>query len=87
MSKSPVPKKRSWLPWIALAAVAYVLSPVDLLPDLVPGIGWADDIFVTIAAFVTGAWQRKKEMEQEQQAPVASAGPAQAQTVEIQPFG
>ncbi len=56
-------KKKSWLPWLGLFAVAYILSPIDLIPDLAPGIGWADDAFVTLAALVTGAVQRKKAME------------------------
>ncbi len=33
--------------WIRLAAIAmafYVLSPIDLITDLLPIIGWADDL-------------------------------------------
>ena len=86
MSQQPIRKRRSWLPWIALAAVAYVLSPLDLLPDLLPGLGWGDDLFVTIAAFVTGAWQRKKEMELEKERPPGAPQPAASSTVELQPF-
>ena len=29
-----------------LAAVLYVVSPVDLIPDVVPIVGWLDDIGV-----------------------------------------
>ena len=29
-----------------LASLAYVISPVDLVPDFVPGLGWLDDLFV-----------------------------------------
>lgn len=29
-----------------LAAVAYVFMPLDVLPDLVPLLGWADDLTV-----------------------------------------
>lgn len=29
-----------------LGALLYVLSPVDLAPDLVPGLGWLDDLIV-----------------------------------------
>lgn len=87
MSKSSLPKKRSWLPWIALAVVAYVLSPIDLLPDLVPGVGWADDLLVTLAAFVTGAWQRMRERGQAKVEPEPQPAPAQSQSVELQPLG
>ncbi len=37
-------------PWVAkavlLAAVAYLVSPVDLIPDVVPVIGHLDDVIV-----------------------------------------
>ena len=38
--------------WLAVAALffvlqaAYVLMPVDLVPDLVPVVGWLDDLLV-----------------------------------------
>jgi uncharacterized membrane protein YkvA (DUF1232 family) len=37
-------------PWqkvaLTLLVVAYVGSPVDLLPDLIPFLGWGDDVYV-----------------------------------------
>ncbi|GAB4388098.1 MAG: hypothetical protein Kow0025_05310 [Thermodesulfovibrionales bacterium] len=39
------------VPWkavaMAAAAVLYFLSPVDLIPDFIPGVGYADDALVT----------------------------------------
>ncbi|MBA2730116.1 MAG: DUF1232 domain-containing protein [Euzebyaceae bacterium] len=32
-------------------AVAYLLSPVDLVPDWIPGLGQADDAVVAVLAF------------------------------------
>jgi len=29
-----------------LASLLYVLSPVDVLPDFLPGLGWVDDVLV-----------------------------------------
>jgi hypothetical protein len=29
-----------------LAAVLYVISPVDVVPDFIPGLGWLDDLLV-----------------------------------------
>lgn len=29
-----------------LASVLYVISPIDALPDFVPGVGWLDDLLV-----------------------------------------
>jgi len=37
-------------PWyakaIALAVVAYAVSPIDLIPDFVPVLGYLDDLFI-----------------------------------------
>lgn len=29
-----------------VGALVYILSPVDLIPDLLVGLGWVDDLFV-----------------------------------------
>ncbi|WP_029522237.1 YkvA family protein [Persephonella sp. KM09-Lau-8] len=38
------------VPWFTIAAVVvallYVLSPVDFIPDFIPGVGYVDDAFV-----------------------------------------
>jgi uncharacterized membrane protein YkvA (DUF1232 family) len=37
-------------PWYAkalgVAVIAYALSPVDLIPDFIPVIGWIDDLLI-----------------------------------------
>lgn len=38
-----------WNLSIIVATIAYVISPLDAIPDLVPLMGWADD--VTIVAY------------------------------------
>lgn len=39
------------VPWkavaLAAAAVLYFLSPIDIIPDFIPGVGYADDALVT----------------------------------------
>ncbi|MFN8570689.1 MAG: DUF1232 domain-containing protein [Gemmatimonadaceae bacterium] len=35
---------------IVVAAVAYVVSPIDLIPDVIPFLGEVDDVMVLIAA-------------------------------------
>ena len=38
------------IPWISIATAAaallYFLSPIDVLPDMIPGIGYIDDLLV-----------------------------------------
>ena len=38
-----VPKRAKWL---AAAAIAYALSPIDLIPDFIPVLGHLDDLLV-----------------------------------------
>ncbi|WP_008317969.1 YkvA family protein [Leptolyngbya sp. PCC 6406] len=47
--------------WVLLASFAYLISPIDLSPDLVPILGQIDDvalIFVMVSAFTQWATQR-----------------------------
>jgi uncharacterized membrane protein YkvA (DUF1232 family) len=38
------PAAPGWLKLGAVLIVLYVLSPIDLIPDFIPGIGFLDDI-------------------------------------------
>jgi uncharacterized membrane protein YkvA (DUF1232 family) len=38
---------------IPLTAIAYVLSPIDLVPDVIPVLGQLDDLGVLMAALTT----------------------------------
>lgn len=38
------PDKPWWLAPATLLLVGYVVSPIDLIPDVIPVIGWVDDI-------------------------------------------
>ena len=36
-----------WLPkWISVFVVAYALSPIDLIPDFIPVLGYLDDVII-----------------------------------------
>lgn len=37
-------KVPGWRKFVVVGAVAYVLLPIDLIPDLVPVLGWLDDL-------------------------------------------
>ena len=50
--------------------VIYVLSPVDAIPDIMPIIGWLDDlaVFVTqIAAFVMYVREKRRQFAEKAQ--------------------
>jgi uncharacterized membrane protein YkvA (DUF1232 family) len=32
--------------WVAIAVVAYALSPIDLIPDFIPVLGLLDDVII-----------------------------------------
>ena len=38
--------------WALLLAMLYVLVPIDILPDFLPGLGWTDDLGALVLAFV-----------------------------------
>lgn len=46
------PRVATWKKLLGVFAVAYVVMPVDLVPDVVPLLGWLDD--VGVVAMVLG---------------------------------
>lgn len=44
------PAAPGWLKWGALGIVAYLVSPIDLVPDWIPVLGVMDDIVVVTLA-------------------------------------
>jgi uncharacterized membrane protein YkvA (DUF1232 family) len=40
------PKTPFWIKALALAVVAYAISPIDLIPDFIPVLGYLDDLIV-----------------------------------------
>ena len=37
--------------WTIFVALLYIVGPFDLIPDIVPGLGWIDDAFVVGLVF------------------------------------
>ena len=46
---------------IAMAAVAYDLSPIDAVPDALPVLGWLDDVGFTVMAVLNAYQQFAKD--------------------------
>ena len=42
--------KEKWIVLILVLALLYIISPVDVVPDVIPVIGWADDVLVGVGA-------------------------------------
>jgi uncharacterized membrane protein YkvA (DUF1232 family) len=36
--------------FILIMALLYIISPIDLVPDVIPVVGWADDVAVGLGA-------------------------------------
>lgn len=55
-------KKNKIMPWVWLAlALAYTLSPIDLIPDTFPVLGWLDDLSILSAAILNLFQQYHKD--------------------------
>jgi len=51
-----------WSIVLIIVAVIYILSPYDLLPDLMPPLGWIDDL-VILGFLVRFFYRQKKKRE------------------------
>ena len=47
---------------VALLSVVYIISPIDLVPDVIPFLGWIDDGVITILLFKLAFKLLPKEM-------------------------
>lgn len=56
--------------WAIIAgALAYVVLPIDVIPDFIPGLGWIDDIFVLtmVTKQLSDVIDRYQEFRREQE--------------------
>ena len=57
-----VGKNKKGLSWVFLAlAVIYILSPIDIVPDFLPILGWLDDFLVGTLAVINFINQQKNK--------------------------
>jgi len=42
-----------WAKTVIIGALGYFISPVDAIPDIIPVVGYADDLGVLVAAIAT----------------------------------
>lgn len=51
----------AWARAVIVGALGYFISPLDAIPDVIPGAGYADDLGAVAAALATVALYIKKE--------------------------
>ena len=68
------------VPWhakaVALAVAAYAVSPIDLIPDFIPVLGYLDDLIIVPAGMALVIWLIPPEIMAEHRA-LAAARQAQ----------
>ena len=50
--------------WVALAVIAYALSPIDLIPDFIPVLGLLDDALIVPLGIALAVWLTPKPLWQ-----------------------
>lgn len=77
-----------WRKLVVVGAVAYVLLPIDLVPDLVPVLGWLDDIGALSAALAFFARDVQSHAAKERAIPTMSGehSGSGVQIVDAQPL-
>jgi uncharacterized membrane protein YkvA (DUF1232 family) len=58
------PNLPPWAKTVIFGALAYFIFPVDAIPDLIPGVGYVDDLGVLAAAVVTVALYITEDVKQ-----------------------
>ena len=51
----------TWARAVIVGALIYFVNPVDAIPDVIPGVGYSDDLAVLFAALATVAAHIKPE--------------------------
>jgi uncharacterized membrane protein YkvA (DUF1232 family) len=72
------------VPWyakaLAIAVAAYALSPIDLIPDFIPVIGYLDDLIILPLGILLVVSLIPETVMAEYRAKAAEAGPRPAST-------
>ena len=76
-----MPDRKTRTGWMAIAVLfflvqlAYFVMPVDLIPDVVPVLGFLDDLVVTLISLAAAAAAGSYAMQSKEQEPDQIDGP------------
>lgn len=66
------------VPWpakvVSICVAAYALSPIDLIPDFIPVIGYLDDLIIVPVGIMLVVWMIPREIMAEHRAAATAAG-------------
>ena len=66
-------------PWLSRAllwlALAYALSPIDIIPDFVPVLGYLDDVVIVPGLALVAIWMIPEEVIRDCEDPESSLTP------------
>ncbi len=57
------PNCPSWAKTVIIGALAYLIFPVDAVPDIIPGVGYTDDMGLMMAAIGTVSFLIDKDVK------------------------
>ncbi|MBF2035897.1 MAG: DUF1232 domain-containing protein [Leptolyngbyaceae cyanobacterium T60_A2020_046] len=70
--------------WVLVASLAYLISPIDLSPDLLPLLGQIDDVALLILmATAASQWLSQRFSAQEEAASTAEPEAEAGQTIDV----
>ncbi len=59
------PATPAWARRVIYGALAYLVLPLDTIPDFIPGVGFTDDLSVIVAALAAVAYYITPEVKQQ----------------------
>ena len=59
------PRTPRLVKWLIVGAIAYALSPVDLIPDWIPVVGHLDDILIVPGMLALALWMVPEDVKRE----------------------
>jgi uncharacterized membrane protein YkvA (DUF1232 family) len=51
--------------WLIVGAIAYALSPVDIIPDWIPLVGYLDDVLIVPGMIALALWMVPDEVKRD----------------------